>query len=449
MRRIKHLVWIFVFLAAPNTVLAASHYIRAGAVGGNTGSDWTNAWASLPATLVRGDVYYVADGYYGQYIFTTPVSGSSYLTVKKATQADHGTDTGWSSSYGSGAATFSNFVMDTSYVIVDGQTGGGQGQWTTGFGFELYQPAARNDSHLVMIKHLNVDHITLRHINMHWDTSELPDSIFDTVIYGSAACNYCTISYSAIHDVPGTPLLIRNWDNFTLENSYIARNRSTPAMHSEGISTYAGYNYIFRYNWFEDIEGTATIVNLETAGGNWDVYGNVFYKSGNANYGNPSQGIVSDNNYGSGNSRNGIIAGLRFYNNTIIGMRGNNAGVNALSGGSTGWYAYNNLWYDCYNIGFANVTHDYNYYGNSTMLYTYSPEANGQVASVNPFVNIAARNFSLASPTNKGMALAPPYNYDIGGKPRGSDGNWDRGAYEYGGAYAAKTPAPPGGLTAK
>src|SRR5437879_13793231 len=50
--------------------------VRAGATGANNGSDWNNAFSSLPATLQRGAIYYVADGSYGSYVFHAPVSGS-------------------------------------------------------------------------------------------------------------------------------------------------------------------------------------------------------------------------------------------------------------------------------------------------------------------------------------------------------------------------------------
>ena len=56
--------YFFKFQPSAQTAQAAGdyHYVRAGATGLNNGSDWNNAWTSLPATLVRGDTYYIADG---------------------------------------------------------------------------------------------------------------------------------------------------------------------------------------------------------------------------------------------------------------------------------------------------------------------------------------------------------------------------------------------------
>jgi parallel beta-helix repeat protein len=58
-------------------------YVRAGAIGNGTGSDWTNAITQLPATLTRGYTYYIADGSYGSYTFDDAVSGTQVITLKK------------------------------------------------------------------------------------------------------------------------------------------------------------------------------------------------------------------------------------------------------------------------------------------------------------------------------------------------------------------------------
>ena len=104
--------------------LAANHYVRQGATG--SGSDWSNAYGSLPATLTRGDTYYIADGNYASYIFDDAVSGTTVITIKKAMSTgygtgDHGTETGWSSSYGDGQAVFAeNITFYKGYYVIDG-----------------------------------------------------------------------------------------------------------------------------------------------------------------------------------------------------------------------------------------------------------------------------------------------------------------------------------------
>ena len=58
----------------------------------------------------------------GAYTFNDAVSGTTLITIKKAIESDHGTDTGWSSAYGDGQATFPNVTFTTSYWTFDGQS---------------------------------------------------------------------------------------------------------------------------------------------------------------------------------------------------------------------------------------------------------------------------------------------------------------------------------------
>jgi hypothetical protein len=117
---------------------AANNYVRAGATGAGTGADWANAYSSLPDTLTRGDTYYIADGTYNGYWFDDPASGTTVITIKKATVMDHGTATGWSDAFGDGVATFTgSLTFSTPYFTVDGQVGGGPAGWKTGHGFRV------------------------------------------------------------------------------------------------------------------------------------------------------------------------------------------------------------------------------------------------------------------------------------------------------------------------
>src|SRR5947199_10429256 len=64
-----------VALVLPTTSWGANRYVRAGAIGNGSGSDWTNAYPDLPSSLVRGDTYYVAAGNYGVHDFVDTESG--------------------------------------------------------------------------------------------------------------------------------------------------------------------------------------------------------------------------------------------------------------------------------------------------------------------------------------------------------------------------------------
>ena len=129
---------------------AADRYVRQGASGSGSGSDWSNAYTTLPGNLTRGDTYYIADGTYGGYSFDDANSGTTQITIKKATVANHGTSTGWSDAFGDGVAAFTGQInFATSNWVFDGVVGGGPDRWTSGHGFKVTNmsatPALRTD----------------------------------------------------------------------------------------------------------------------------------------------------------------------------------------------------------------------------------------------------------------------------------------------------------------
>jgi hypothetical protein len=60
--------------------------------------------------------------------------------------------------------------------------------------------------------------------------------------------------------------------------------------------------------------------------------------------------------------------------------------------------------------------------------------ANNITTNISVFVSYAAKDFRLAVPIGPGSALGAGFEKDADGKTRGTDGVWDVGAYEYGGA---------------
>ncbi|MBI5644305.1 MAG: right-handed parallel beta-helix repeat-containing protein [Deltaproteobacteria bacterium] len=418
MKKLILLVLLF-FCLVPEAALAADHFIRAGATGNNSGSDWANAWTSLPATLTRGDVYYIADGSYPSYTFST--AGTTKTYIKKATLTDHGTDSGWQSSYGDGTATFNAVItFKTSYWVFDGQTGSGK----TGYGFKIISAGANK----LMRFDNTPSYITVKHVEMqHRGTSTESG---DDIIYTLGA-NHLTISNCYLHDSGRAPILLRGTTDSVFEYLYVARNMSTAAEHSEGISAYGGtHRNIVRYSVWEDITGTGILV---FDGDGWQVYGNVFFYTPGYTYSIGNGAVATWTGY--------KVTNTKVHNNTFVNLKGYNAGVwfDATSGGGNA--AYNNLWYSCQKISFGNVTHDYNsFYGAGPS------ETHSQSGSGNPFVDSASNNFQLGGATSGGLDLGSTYNTDMNGNVRGGDGVWDRGAYEYG-SSAASAPSAPTGLT--
>lgn len=179
MKSQKYIITLLVafFFAVPVIVSAANKYVRAGASG--NGSDWTNAYGSLPATLTRGDTYYLADGNYGSYAFDDAESGTQWITVKKAIQSDHGTDTGWQNSYGDGAAEFSKWNFQTNYWEVDGQVGQWSSDWPgyVPYGFVVHRPMTDRAVQVGTVGN-RLSFIKLKHVNAYFDeTTVWPDSL--------------------------------------------------------------------------------------------------------------------------------------------------------------------------------------------------------------------------------------------------------------------------------
>ena len=408
------LISVFVF---PKISFSENRYVRNVATGNGTGTDWTNAWTNLPENLIRGDTYYIADGNYGSYTFDDTEIGTQYITIKKATTFNHGTNTGWDDAYGDGVAIFakpSQSVISflSSYWIFDGSVGSG----TSGHGFKVILTQIIPNGGVVALAS-GVSNITISHVEIEGAGDGSGD---DGIGSGGSGSDNVVISYCYIHDVGRTIFLTKNCNNWLIEYNHLARNESTPDQHSEGISASTCSNFTFRYNLWEDIEGTGVIV---FDGSNLEVYGDVFYHTLNGVAGGLGNGVICT--WSAATAIN-----VRIYNNTFIYLpTGRFASFSATSSNIT---AYNNISFSTgtYNV-WVRTTHDYNLYVNDENA---NEEDHGQYwAGGNElFVDYDNYNFRLTQETYQGRSdFGSPYNQDMDGSTRGADGNWDRGAYEY------------------
>jgi hypothetical protein len=431
----------------------STFYVRQGAAGSANGSDWTNAFPTLPSTLQRGATYYIADGTYSGYTFDDPTSGTTVIAIKKATLADHGTSTGWQNGYGDGQALFTGALrFHTNDYLFDGQTR--NPDWRSGYGFKVrpsFTPRRTDSSVYLGVPFTSgARNITLRHLEVE-GTGDRTDTYWDRGIYSTRDSSDITIAQSYVHEQGNVPFLILQTTRITIEHTLIARNQSTATAHGEGLAVRDGtHNFVFRYNVMEDIEGTAYIATptsghpgcAGTVQSNWYIYGNVFYRRG-ATAGSASGGTTG----------NGIFilfdhqhqGDLYFVNNSIIGV--NNGFVGLATGTGAGcalnMTVRNNIWY---NVGKsvgrpANVqalTWTHNAYLTTA---TTDPDPNKQVGNSNPFIDLPGYNFRLATPTLPGISLTHPYDTDVFGAVRGADGVWDRGALEF---TLGALPAPTG-----
>jgi hypothetical protein len=449
MKRLFHIVAL-ALCVLPAIADAADQYVRPGATGRNDGTDWTNAYTALPATLKRGDVYYLADGSYGSYVFSTPNSGSTPITIKKATEADHGTPTGWTSTYGDGQAVFTNWRIYTDYYVFDGQRR--NSDWRLGTTSEYgIRVAGRGPVRLDNGAGTGGDNLTFRYIDIQGGGRDTGSG--DDVIYGLTGNSNITFQYCALHDSDRTIFLMRgNWQNLLVDHNYIARNTSTPAIHGELLSMTESTNVTWSNNVMEDIEGTGFIVGIN--GGvaqNWKIYGNVAlhtpeYVADTGRKPGHNYGVTGIVFVANDSSNNNTGNNFLFYNNTMVNIQGTWSGVIIQRG--SGNEVRNNLWYS--SVRTANSfsgSISNNWYYNTTVDGDSSSTKTVCSSGCDVFKSLSGKDFSLKAAVPGGVALAAPFDIDPSGVIRGADGNWDRGAFEFGGTAAA--PAAPTNLIVK
>ncbi len=443
MNRLLYFI-VFIVCLIPPVADAANRYVRPSASGSNNGSDWVNAYSSLPSTLTRGDIYYLAGGSYGSRNFSDANSGTTTITIKKASVADHGTSNGWQDNFGTTQATFTNWTFSSSNWVLDGTTGGGPGSWETDFGFFVNMPISGGQDAAVRFAS-GVSNITIKHTDF-FGRGRTYASDTD-IFYIVNPISNLTISYCLMRDTSRTMLLTwpASTTGITVEYSKFARNGT--AEHREAWSAGADSNVTIRHNLFEDILGTGVvaIVNSQGTASNWKIYGNIIYHTGKYSDGIINTGIIF-NRYDPGGSPIAVAAkDWSIYNNVIANIRNGSFTAAIVSENATNYVVQNNIWYNNSPAatGASGVTTaDYNwYYGNGG---NGKVGPNDVVGSGNPFTDAqpwVTGNWALKAAI-PGIPLPTPYNVDAEGKIRGADGVWDRGAREYGGAISPNSLAP-------
>ena len=391
---------VLLILLFPSQAQAA-YYIRAGSSGTNSGSDWNNAYISVPATLIRGETYWIADGSYGSYTFNDPVSGSNYITIKKATISDHGTNIGWESIYGDGQAEFIDLKIETNYFIIDGNE-------NAKYGIKI-----NSSSTVAALQLLYAGHITIRGLEI--DLIGAPSYAPSGRCILTKQGNDITLQHINAHHCLNDGISIGGYGaitNLTIDDMWLHDRRfytQGSPIHGDAVEIWSTSSNVTIKNSVFDWNGQILFFGGDSSISNFYIYGNVF-TGGSAAKGLHPHDTASG-------------SGLYVYNNSFYNC--GSTGMD-LSSAFTG-VAKNNVFYDVNGVGFGNLTHDYNYFetGNS------HGEAHQQVGG-NPFINAAGYNFKLSAATNGGdSSIGAVYGTDQVGKIRGGDGVWDRGAFEY------------------
>lgn len=431
-KKVVTIIAIFILLICGN-LYAANHYILDGGTG--DGSAWNNALDTLPATLVRGDTYYIGDGTYAGYTFDDATSGSTYIYIRKATVAAHGSDTGWSNDYGDGVATFTGQVnISTNYIDIDGMVGAGAG--TTPYGFHFHPTTCTGAGKVIQINQGN--YISIKHVDL--ENCGYSNALRQDVLH-ILGTSHITVAHNWLHNANRALLGSFNATYLTVEYNWFTERYSYDnyGIHGEAISTNGSTtdaNHIYRYNVFRNIEGSAVIMIKDSVQAGFQIYGNVFYNDADhildgynfsespepslANF-DVTNGPISD---GSGEDRanNALV-----YNNTF-------ANTQAAGNGPTGIDFNNSTGDVCYNNLFSGGE-----YAGVVACDTVASNTTNGATSL--FTDYANHDYTLASAV-AGTALNSPYNMDMRGYIRGDDGTFDQGAYEYDDTPAEDTDTP-------
>jgi hypothetical protein len=501
---VKRLIIFMLFICSANAI-AANVYIYSGATGNGSGADWTNAYTQLPPVLDRGasgTTYYIAAGQYEGYEFTAtnaPVDGTKVISIKKATVADHGTNTGWNDAYAAQAvfkysnnggvsygAKLSTFRIRTSYITIDGAYGSGSNP--ASYGFRLVMASGFGDDNQKLagwsgvtiggtgFKSKTLYSIKVKHIAALGPTptgQEFYDpntEEYTGCIAGQNGwkCNnnglfilMHSLSNSHVYDVDVVSNLFGGWNNnlhifgatnATITNNYAHNNHgSTYGLHAQNVNFDDTINCTFSRNRLIDSHGFVIGFHIQS-GGTKDlkIYNNVMQ-----GVRHPAGCITSMSS-----NVDTIISGFEVHHNTLVNMScGPKGFVNvgpATSPATQITYVYNNLLYNVQtartdNLGLSGqgtIVHDNNSYLKCTGTYNNADETAPQVDadSTNPFTDSANGDYTLNASNQdaidhvigKGKTdLGATYAYDFIGYTR--DASPDIGAYESG---ASDTTAP-------
>jgi hypothetical protein len=466
MARLFRVAIFIAFIFSAKAAFAACHTVTPSGSGSQTGADWNNAYAGLPSTLTRGDIYYLADGNYSSFHFSTAASGTATIEFRKAQTYDNCTSTGWNAAtMGAAQAHFGRGIaIDSSYFILNGngqQTlpgcGGAPGATITSNPPNITDCGIVIDdtsctSPCIQVATYSGGNITVEYVELRANST--PADNEDNFWQGSGS-GPTTWKHIYGHNA-GAVYFQYGCSQRNIQYSYFwgTECQGVLADGTHGQYSYCGSgdsNGVEANNIYRDITGSAVFTfafpdDTETG---WKFYNNVFFNSttydnsGGLTFGTVTNGILACFNSGS------VCTDFTFSQNTIIN-KGYATGVeidDTTSGGSA--TVQNNLWYQSSTpsfTGLSTITQDHN-----SFIASGSGCASGtgnvcDSSGPNPFVSWTTGNFNLASDNadwNNRLALGAPFTVDISGNVFTTD----RGAYQYNGS-AAQTPQPPTGLSA-
>lgn len=454
---------ILVLLCSPGAAFAdgARYYVRAGASGASSGTDWTNAYPAPPEHLERGATYYVADGNYPSHNFNDPEKDSAVITVKKATAADHGTGTGWQDSYGAGRAVLGSVLAFTTgyYRITGNGTHTIPSDNPADYGFKIDANTSDSWGGIVRFGASSqgaAAHIDIQYVHV-YNATNASDSNNGTVSVrfggGHTRLQNCFFENSGKDGIQ-----ISSACYVLMERCYVKRlGKLLSPNHGQTVQLfYGGDDIIFRWNVWEACEGQGLVqiaaINKSTSRVRF--YGNVvFVKFGRKK---DTPGFNGSGGIFGCAWVKGPVDEVYVYNNTFVNIGGEYGGIAGFPMKSPKGtrYCYNNLFYNCKSTGFSGWTAYGRHASGGGDAAGGDDEQKGLPAGI--FKDYTGNDFRLAAPTEAGLALTKePWwkekddffgtldsDRDMYGTVRGAEGKWSRGAFEFAAAKTAPASKP-------
>jgi hypothetical protein len=365
-------------------------------------------WSSIKP----GNIICIAGGNYGTMNIQSSGTANARIYIQRATAGDSAcgsTSVGWSSVYDSQPILVGINVTGSggSYVTVDGKI-----PYT---GIQIHNSSMSGDTYLVLddnganyFEIVNVDMAGAPTCDTSYPVGHDYYSFYAN--YGGTATGL-HIAYSALHNNTTAILLLGQ------SNALIEHNK----LHTICISNilqvhpnvFEGYtrtsNITFRYNEIYDWQNEGIMLRPDSSvgpNGTYYIYGNLWHDGW-------AVARIIESQHGS----NGPVY---LYDNTFVnipsGIALSNNGVWDSSSS-----AQNNLFYNVPSGGFST--------GN---------DSNNLLAPLSSaFVNYSNHDYHIVGttasgyPSNAGVNLGSPYNLDLDGKARPTNGAWDIGAYQY------------------
>jgi hypothetical protein len=461
MRKTVFLLVLFALSISP--AIAACHVVTPNGSGSKTGADWNNAYAGLPSTLVRGDVYYLADGNYGSRLSLNQAdAGTETIELRKAQSWSHCTDTGWNTStMGSGQAVWSwsnagspIVTIGSDYWIINGNSNEpagtiGCGGVTSLQGSDESQPPPTPIQCGIKIDNSTCTSTSTDYCeggngvvsgggtSIVWKSVEWKGSGInanESSFWGSKeSANLQQVTHSYLHDL-ATTCWTYGFNNATFTYNYVFGTNDSSINHGECLQdSGSDSNAVIMRNYFRDTITNGDLVFVAPTTG---THSNFVF----------ADNVITCDLSGGCRHNDGIIAcinsqetctNLVVYNNTIINCT-LNCGLVSTNAGSYVWK--NNLYYNSavsWSLGGSAFTEDYNSFLNSGSSGTGTHDVKVTSGALNPFLNWNSTANAIVGSAdltsdnanwNGRVSLGSPYDTDAAGNSYVAGGA--RGAYE-------------------